>query len=49
MLDYRLHYAVMATEDRLRPTRHGAITPHRGIRRVFKLGSAKPSIRTGRR
>src|SRR5918992_1346149 len=26
MLDYRLHYAVMATEDRLRPARQPVIT-----------------------
>lgn len=38
MLDYRIHYAVMQAEDRLRPARQPELTPSRGIRRVFRLG-----------
>jgi hypothetical protein len=46
MLDYRLHYAVMAAEDRLRPARSPVMTPHRGARRVFRLGSGRDDART---
>jgi hypothetical protein len=46
MLDYRLHYAVMATEDRLRPARHSVITPNRGARRVFRLASGRDGARS---
>lgn len=42
MLDYRLHYAVMQTEDRLRPARLPVMTPNRGARRVFRLGDGRP-------
>ena len=46
MLDYRLHYAIMATEDRLRPARPSVITPNRGVRRVFRLGGGRPDARS---
>jgi hypothetical protein len=46
MLDYRLHYAVMAAEDRLRPARPSVITPHRGARRVFRLAGGRQDART---
>ncbi|HSM38719.1 MAG TPA: hypothetical protein VK838_05235 [Candidatus Limnocylindrales bacterium] len=50
MLDYRLHYAVMATEDRLRPTRQPVMKPNRGTRRVFRLGGGRSDARgTARR
>jgi hypothetical protein len=49
MLDYRLHYAVMATEDRLRPARPAVMTPHRGVRRVFRLGGGRNDPRSGSR
>jgi hypothetical protein len=42
MLDYRMHYAVMQAEDRLRPARQPVLTPNRGPRRVFRLGSGRP-------
>ena len=45
MLDYRLHYAVMAAEDRLRPTRPAVMTPNRGVRRVFRLGGGRDDAR----
>jgi hypothetical protein len=48
MLDYRLHYAVMATEDRLRPVRPPVIT-RRGTRRVFRLGGGREDARHGAR
>ncbi|HEX2194025.1 MAG TPA: hypothetical protein VHK63_03580 [Candidatus Limnocylindria bacterium] len=49
MLDYRLHYAVMATQDRLRPTRHNVITTSRGPRRIFRLASRGSGRATERR
>jgi hypothetical protein len=48
MLDYRLHYAIMAAEDRLRPHRSNVLTPHRGARRVFRL-IGQPSPRASER
>jgi len=47
MLDYRMHYAVMATQDRLRPHRQPEITRDRGVRRVFRLVSGRSDARTG--
>lgn len=41
MLDYRMHYAVMQAEDRLRSARQPAMTPNRGARRVFRLGGGR--------
>lgn len=49
MLDYRLHYAVMAAEDRLRPVRQPVITPHRGVRRVFRLAGRSDARGAARR
>lgn len=49
MLDYRLHYAVMATEDRMRPSRQPVMTPNRGLRRIFRIGSGRPDQRAGAR
>ncbi len=49
MLDYRLHYAVMQAEDRLRPARQPELTPSRGVRRVFRLGGRASGRQTGRR
>ena len=45
MLDYRMHYAVMQAEDRLRPARQPAMTPNRATRRVFRLGGGRPAGR----
>jgi len=36
MLDYRLHYAQMAAEDRLRKAHDNAVL-NRGTKRVFQL------------
>lgn len=47
MLDYRMHYAVMATQDRLRPHRQPEITRGRGVRRVFRLVSGRSDTRSG--
>jgi hypothetical protein len=49
MLDYRYHYAVMATEDRLRATRSPVITPRQGARRIFRLGSGRTDSRDAAR
>ncbi len=40
MLDYRLHYAQMAAEDRLRQARHQAVAA-RGTKRVFQLAGRR--------
>jgi hypothetical protein len=50
MLDYRLHYAIMAAEDRIRPTRDQAWAQNRGVKRVFRIGLDRPAARdAGRR
>ena len=49
MLDYRMHYAVMQAEDRLRPTRQPELTPGKGLRRVFRLGGGRPDGRQAAR
>ena len=41
MLDYRLHYAQMAAEDRLREVRNHAVAT-RGTKRVFQLSGRRP-------
>jgi len=50
LVDYRLHPAIIAAEDRVRGTRDSfAMTGH-GIRRVFRVGDSRPTSReTGRR
>jgi hypothetical protein len=50
MLDYRLHYPILVSEERARGVRdHGALQ-HRGIRRIFRVGDNRPASRdTGRR
>lgn len=48
MLDYRLHYAVMAAEDRLHPSRPDAIRPKGLARRLFRVGSGRPAPRSRR-
>ncbi len=40
MLDYRLHYAQMAAEDRLRDARNQAVAT-RGTKRVFQLSGRR--------
>ena len=45
MLDYRLHYAVMAAEDRLRPNRSQRSVQNRGVRRVFRIGDTRQNPR----
>jgi hypothetical protein len=50
MLDYRLHYAILAAEDRTRPSRLGSVTQHRGLRRIFRVSNDRPASReAGRR
>jgi hypothetical protein len=49
MLDYRMHYAVMMAEDRLRPSRQPELTPNRGLRRVFRLGGERVAARDAAR
>ncbi|HEX6138958.1 MAG TPA: hypothetical protein VF013_00665 [Candidatus Limnocylindria bacterium] len=49
MLDYRLHYAVMAAEDRNRPSREQLIAQNRGVRRVFRIEGDRPQRTVGRR
>jgi hypothetical protein len=50
MLDYRLHYAVLAAEDRVRGSRDHVASQNRGIRRVFRVGDSRPAVREmGRR
>jgi hypothetical protein len=46
MLDYRMHYAVMATQDRLRTHRQPEITRDRGMRRVFRLVGGRSAGRS---
>jgi hypothetical protein len=47
MFDYRYHYAVLATEDRVRS--HQQRTPSRDTKRVFRLGDERPSGRSRQR
>jgi hypothetical protein len=50
MLDYRFHYAVLAAEDRTRPTREQNAIQNRGVRRVFRISDTRPAGRdAGRR
>ena len=38
MLDYRIHFAQLVAEDRLRERRHRADRPAKSEQRIFKLG-----------
>ena len=50
MLDYRLHYAIMVAEDRVRGTRDHTSSQNRGIRRIFRVNESRPAGREmGRR
>jgi hypothetical protein len=50
MLDYRLHYAILAAEDRVRGSRDHVASQNRGVRRIFRVGGSRPAIREiGRR
>jgi len=50
MLDYRLHYAILAAEDRVRPNRDKLATQNRGVRRIFRIADPRPAGRdAGRR
>ena len=50
LVDYRLHPAIMAAEDRVRGTRAGFALNERGTRRVFRVGDSRPTSREmGRR
>jgi hypothetical protein len=42
MLDYRLHYAQMVAEDRLRQVRNESMA-RRGTKRVFQLSGRRSS------
>jgi len=46
MLDYRYHYAVLATEDRVSSHRQHATA--RASRRIFRLAGARSVQRVGR-
>jgi hypothetical protein len=47
MLDYKLHYAVLQAEDRLRSRQMRSES--RGTKRVFRLGSGRSTARDGQR
>lgn len=47
MLDYRYHYAVLATEDRVRS--HQQRTPSRNEKRVFRLADERSGARNRQR
>lgn len=50
MLDYRLHYPILGTEDRGRGARDHGSLQNRGIRRIYRVGESRPANReTGRR
>lgn len=47
MLDYRFHYAILATEDRVNSRQRRA--PSRTARRVFRLAGVRSALRDGER
>jgi len=47
MFDYRYHYAVLATEDRVRS--HQQQAPSRSAKRVFRLGTERNAARARQR
>lgn len=47
MFDYRYHYAVLATEDRVRS--HQQRTPSRSAKRVFRLSDERTAARSRQR
>jgi hypothetical protein len=47
MLDYRLHYAQMAAEDRLRQVRNETVA-RRSTKRVFQLTGRRSSRKSAR-
>ena len=47
MMDYRMHYAVMATQDRLRTHQQPVISRDRGTRRIFRLVTGRSNARDG--
>jgi hypothetical protein len=50
LVDYRLHPAILAAEDRGRGTRGYTALPNRGIRRIFRVGDDRQISREmGRR
>ncbi|HET6379877.1 MAG TPA: hypothetical protein VFH63_02420 [candidate division Zixibacteria bacterium] len=50
MLDYRLHYAILAADDRTRSQRLDSATQNRGVRRIFRITDERKAAReTGRR
>ncbi|MEP6468303.1 MAG: hypothetical protein ABJC24_00875 [Chloroflexota bacterium] len=50
LVDYRLHPAILAAEDRVRGTRDYTVLANRGTRRIFRVGDAREIIREmGRR
>jgi hypothetical protein len=50
LVDYRLHPAILATEDRVRGSREHFAPAERAIRRVFRVGEGRPTSREmGRR
>ena len=50
LVDYRLHPAILATDDRVRASREHVVSHSHGIRRIFRVGGSRPTIREmGRR
>jgi hypothetical protein len=47
MLDYKLHYAVLLAEDRLRNRQ--TRSESRGTKRIFRLGNGHTTARDGQR
>lgn len=47
MLDYRLHYAILAAEDRVRSRQ--SQNRARSTKRIFRLGAERPAPRDGQR
>jgi hypothetical protein len=48
MLDYRIHFAQLVAEDRLRERRQRADRPAKPEQRIFKLVAPAPSRRPSR-
>ena len=50
MLDNHFQFAILATEDRIRPSHKQAWAQNRGVKRVFRIGVERPAARdAGRR
>ena len=45
MLDYRLHYAIMASEDRVRADRRQILAENRGVKRFYRIPAERSVTR----